>query len=267
MLRSSIGILLSAALLAAPAAADDGLRIGGTGMALGVMARAAGQLSRAAPDFSARILPSFGTSGGVKALLAGSIDIALAARGANESETARGVSDALCLKTAFIFATPHHAAFDLRLSQLPGLYAAASPRWPDGSPVRIILRPRSGSEVPYLIARIPAMAAAFDAAFARTERPVALTDQENAALAAQMPGAFAMMTLVQLRAENLPLAALPLDGVEASVASLADGSYPLPLRFCLLTAGPARPVAARFLAHLRTPQAAALLRELGALLE
>lgn len=266
MIRASVAAFLLAGSLATPVTAEV-LRMGGTGMALGAMTRIAEHWSSAEAGVTAQVLPSLGTSGGIKALKAGAIDIAFAARGASEAEKSASVVDALCLKTAFIFATSRRLAGDLPSRQLPALYAARRPVWPDGSPLKIILRPRSGSEVPYLAERVPGMAAALDIAFEQPERPITLTDQENAQLAVETPDVLAMLTLLQLRGESLALTPLSLDGVAPSAASLADGSYSLPLRLCLLTPAAQSPLARRFVAHLRTRPAQVLLNQFGAVLE
>ena len=132
------------------------------------------------------------------------------------------------MTTALVFASSHKAAQGITRAQLPDLYADASPKWPDGLPLKIILRSRAGSENPYLVAAIPAMGPALDAAYKRPGMPVASTDQDNAKLATQITGSFAVMTLLQLKAEQLDLQALDLDGVAASAATIANGDLSVP---------------------------------------
>ena len=72
------------------------------------------------------------------------------------------------------------------------------------------------------------------------------------------------MLFRSLHAEKLRLAAVPLDGITASRQTIADGSYPMPVRLCLFL--PARPSsgATRFIAYVKSPPGQALLRSLGA---
>ena len=60
-----------------PANAAETIKIGGTGSALGDMTRLAEAYMRANPDTKVVVLPSLGSAGGIKALRAGAIDIAL----------------------------------------------------------------------------------------------------------------------------------------------------------------------------------------------
>ena len=56
-------------------AAETRLRIGGTGAALGVMSRLAAAFAEQEPGVAVEVLPSLGSSGGIRALGEGAIDI------------------------------------------------------------------------------------------------------------------------------------------------------------------------------------------------
>jgi phosphate transport system substrate-binding protein len=94
--------------------------------------------------------------------------------------------------------------------------------------------------------------------------PAGSTDQDNAKLAMQIPGSLAVMTLLQLRAERLDLQALDLDGITASAATIANGTYPFPIRICALLPSEPTPAAARFVAHLRSAAGRSIVESLGA---
>jgi phosphate transport system substrate-binding protein len=261
---AATALLLGAA--AHPALAEPNtVRIGGTGIALAAMREVATSLRSIEPGIQVDVLPSMGTPGGIKALAEGAIDIALVARPLRADEKAKGVAEAACMTTALIFASSHKTATGISRTQLPALYADASPKWPDGAPLNVILRSRSGSENPHLIAAIPAMGPALEAAFKRPGLPVASTDQDNARLAGQISGSLAVMTLVQARAERLDLTTLPFDGVAATAETIANKTYPFPIRICLAVANNSTPAVARFIAHLRAPTGKALIESLGAI--
>jgi phosphate transport system substrate-binding protein len=282
-----VGLLATAALLGCltaptPSRAGQTIRIGGTGSALAAMRVLGTELTRQDPGTNVEVLPSLGTPGGIEALAEGAIDIALAARALKPEEAAKGVREAACMTTALVFAANHqdpghqglrHKDHDhqesegLRPADLPALFRDPSPTWADGTALKIILRPRSGSEYPYLIKVVPEMGAALDEAHQRRGIPVGATDQENVDIAQRTKGSLAIASLLQLRAEELPLRPLPLDGVEPSAETLADGSYPFPYRICLLL--PAQPSAAgqRFVSFVASPEGRNTLRALGALEE
>ncbi len=65
------------------------LKIGGTGAALGTMRILADQFVRKRPDISVVIPDSLGSGGGIKAVLAGALDIALSSRQLKPKEQKR----------------------------------------------------------------------------------------------------------------------------------------------------------------------------------
>ena len=168
------------------------------------------------------------------------------------------------MTTALVFASSHKSATGITRTQLPGIYADASPKWPDGTSLKVILRSRAGGENPYLVAAVPAMGPAFDGAYRRPGMPVGSTDQENAKLATEISGSFAVMTLLQLKAERLNLTVLTLDDVPATARTLANKTYPFPLRICMVVANQPAPPVARFIAHLRSAAGQSLIESLGA---
>jgi phosphate transport system substrate-binding protein len=179
-------------------------------------------------------------------------------------EKSTGISEAACMTTALVFASSHKAATGLTKAQLPAIYADPSPKWPDGSPLRVILRSRAGTENPYLAAEIPGLAMAFEQAYKRPGMPVGSSDQDNVKLALQVAGSLAVTTLLQIRAEQIDLAALPLDGVAASAETLANKTYPLPIRVCIVVSNDPSPAAVRFVEHLRSAAGRAIVESLGA---
>ncbi|NVO17587.1 MAG: hypothetical protein HXX10_26460 [Rhodoplanes sp.] len=246
------------------AAGDAPLRIGGTGMALAAMRQIGDSLRTAAPDIRVEVMPSLGTPGGLRALAARAIDIAVAGRNLTAEEQATGLVEAGCATTPLLFASSHPAPAGIRLADLPTLYANPGPAWPDSTPLKIILRSRAGSENGYLVALGPAMAPALEHAYKRSGVPIATTDQENAEIAVRTAGSFAMMSLLQVRAERLDLRLVTVDGITPAVAAVADKTYPMSASICLVLPAAPKPAATAFVAHLRSEAGRALIASLGA---
>ena len=239
------------------------LRIGGTGMALAAMQQAGAGLGETEPDLKVSVLPSLGTPGGLKALTQGAIQLAVIGRPLKADEKAALV-DAGCVMTPLMFATSRPSPQGVSTAQIPGFYVDERPLWPDGQPLKVILRSRAGSENGYLTAAIPGMAAALEAAYQRPGIPVATTDQENAEQASRIVNSFAVMTLLQMRAEKLDLRPVAVDGVMPSPEALADKSYPLGVSVCVVLPSRPTPAAAKFVAYLKSEAGRALLTSLGA---
>lgn len=256
-------LLLAAALMAVGARAEEPIRIGGTGIGLALSKDLGAALRAADPAFAAEVLPSLGTPGGLKALNAGAVDVAIAARPLKPEETAGGAREAACLTTALTLATSRPAAPGIDLSDLPKIYANPDPRWPDGQPLKIILRSPAGSENPYLVRLIPGMAAALASAFERPGIPVGATDQENATTATRTEGSLAIITLLQIMSEKLALTPLAINGVKPTPASLADRSYPMPMRVCFVVPAKAKAGTDKFIAFVRSQAGQEIIRHYG----
>jgi len=246
--------------------AGEAVRIGGTGMGLAAMRLLGEDLQQQHPDVSVQVLPSLGTPGGIEALADGAIDIAIASRPLKPPERDKGVREASCMTTAMVFVSSHPRPGGIELLRIPELYSNPSPTWPDGTPLKIILRSRTGSEHPYLIQAIPGMEKALEAAFARPGIPVGATDQENVDLAQHVPGSLSVATLMQIAAERPGVRMLALDGVQPTVDTVEDGSYPFPLRVCLLLPTKPSPDAVRFIAFANSEEGRQRLRRFGAVL-
>jgi phosphate transport system substrate-binding protein len=257
------GVVICTASYAAVASDDGILRIGGTGMALAAMQQLGERLSAADPTVRVEVLPSLGTPDGLNALAGHAIDVAVTGRKLTAQEQARGAVEAICVTTALGFVSSRAAPPGIDMADLPGLFAGPAPVWPDGMPLKLILRSHAGSENQYLTAARPAMKAALDKAYSHPEVPIAMTDQDNAALAQQIANSFAVMTLLQVRAEHLDLRMVALDGVPPTTETLANKSYPLPIQACVVI--PAVPTAAaeKFVAYLRSGPARALMQDFG----
>ncbi len=265
-LPSLVAILagLLALVPASPRAAEI-VRIGGTGLALAAMRTIGEMVAKTHPEIATNVLSSLGTAGGIKALIEGEIEIAIAARRLKPEEKAKGIGEAACATTALIFATSHPQLSGITRALLPAIYADPHPSWPDGTPLKVILRSRAGSENPFLIEAVPGIEAALAAAYKRPGMPVGATDQENAELAQRTVGSFGVMTLLQLRSEELKLFPLALDGVMPGAETIASGAYPMPFRFCLVLPANPTPGAKQFLAYFQSPGGGAFLRRSGAM--
>jgi len=257
---------LAGVTLASVSSYAETLRIGGTGMGLAAMNHVGHHLATLYPNFKFKVLPSLGSSGGIQALTAGAIDIAITGRALKAKEQELNVREAACFTTALIFVTSHNTTENLALAALHGIYADPSPKWQDGTPLKIILRSRAGSENSYLFRLVPGIEEALDKAYNRPETPVAVTDQINAELATHTAGSFALMTLLQLRAEQLDLNVLPLDWVVASSTTLADKTYPMPIRICLVFSPNPNAGAVRFVEHIKSEAGITLLKSFEAIL-
>jgi phosphate transport system substrate-binding protein len=254
-------------LAAFPALAET-LRISGTGAALGSVEAVAKAYEKAYPSNQVRVLrPSPGSSGGIKALQAGALDLAVSSRPLKEAERAQGLTAIEFARTPFVVAVAAglQRPAGLSLEQLADIYSGRTSVWPNGRPIRLILRPLSDSDTVELRRMSPEMDRAVAVAQERQGMMAAYTDQDSADAIEKTPGAIGTSTLALIVGEKRPLRPLALAGVEPTPGNLADGRYPYSRSFYLVMRKDAGAEARRFAAFLRSAEGRAVLGNNGCL--
>src|ERR1039457_6863942 len=72
-------------------------------------------------------------------------------------------------RSPYVIATSHFNATGMKSADLAGIFAAERPTWADGTPVRIILRPRSDTDTALLGELFAGMTEAIESARRRAE--------------------------------------------------------------------------------------------------
>jgi len=182
-------VVFSGVLQATHSLAAEILRIGGTGASTGMSRVVGAAYSQQSGVAAVEVVESLGSSGGIRAVIAGAIDISFSSRPLKEKEQGKGVVASPILRTPFVAVTSHPHPGELRAAEFADYYARANSKWADGAPVKIILRPKSESDTKLMAKFFPGMAEAIEAARVRGEVPVAQTDQDNATMATVTRGA------------------------------------------------------------------------------
>lgn len=233
-LRTCAAVLVS--LLSLPVLQAEELKIGGTGAGLGTMRVLGDAFSKAYPGTSVSVLPSMGTSGGLKAVAAGAIDIAVSARPLGEAETKARLAAFEYGSTALVFATQSASTVsNVATQELVDIYSGKLGHWPDGTKVRLILRPAGDADSEAIKGLSSQMRAAVVAAEARKGMLLAVTDQETAESLEQIPGGLGLSSLALILSERRAIKTLSLDGVAPTIKNVADGKYPFVRRLYVVT--------------------------------
>ncbi|MEJ0016968.1 MAG: substrate-binding domain-containing protein [Acetobacteraceae bacterium] len=264
--RAALAALAAGLLIPARRARADPmlLRIGGTGMALATMRQIGDLFVATNADVEIRILPSLGTSGGLAAVAAGPIDLALSARDLADADRTKGLQGFAYARTPIAFVTHTDVGMqEISLDGVARILAGQTTAWPNSTPVRLIRREPSDADWTMLRGVSAAMADAVRIALARPGLLTVATDQDNADSIERLPGSFGAMTIGQINAEARRVKPLVLDRVPPTVEALAAGRYPLSRTLTIVWREQHRQHVARFLAALRGPEASALLMRLG----
>lgn len=263
--RLAAGLMAGIALWACQGGAvAHEVRVGGTGGAMGLMQELAHGYARKDRDLKITVLPSLGSSGGIRAVLAGKIDLAATARPLRKSEILQGASQVELGCTPVLFATAmDRPDVSLTHAELADIYRGKIQKWPDGQKIRLVLRPADESDTELLLNMSGAMKQAIEAALQRKGMPFAVTDQEAADSIERIPGALGTVTLAQLRTEQRKLKALQLEQVDGTPENVSNRRYPLCRRLYLVTSPQASVQTRQFFGYILSEAGRAQLRRSG----
>lgn len=257
-------ILSSSLSLAGNALASAEIKIGGTGNALGTMRLLGEAFSKQHPEIKVIVLTSLGTSGAIKAVPKGQLDVGVSSRSLTEEEGKLGVMSAEYARTPLVFAVASKTAVrSLTLSQLADIYSGKMPNWPGGAQIRPVLRQAGDDTTRQLRLMSSEMDASLTLAEKRDGLPFATTDQEAADKAEGIPGAIAVMTLPLIVSEGRALRALALDGTDPTVVNGITGRYPYAKRCFVITKSDPSPEVKLFRSFMESPAGREVLARTG----
>lgn len=262
-LKNAIVGFLTLICLTSPLAAQT-LALGGTGGDLGTMQHLATAFEQVNPGITVNVLPSLGSSGGIKALLANTVDIALTSRALNDKERQLGLREIPYAETVVLFATPdENPQTGLTTADITAMFAGERQQWPDGTPVRVVLRPPNSADQRLLSQYIPGLEQALIAAEKRRGVPVTFTVQEAADTIEQLHWGLGASNLSVILGEQRKLKGLSLDGIAPTISNLENGSYPLPRRFSFVVPAELGEKAQAFIHFVYSESGAAILTRTG----
>lgn len=265
-LARTTGLLLFVTLLAGATYHADAqeLRIGGTGSALGTMQLLASALPKSdSRSVAVTLVPNLGSTGAMRALLAGAIDIAVISRPLKAEETAPGLVSFEYGRSPFVLVTSKSGVKNITAGTLADALSGRVNTWPDGEQLRFVMRPESDGDNIYLASFSPEIAASLKLAHKRPGLIMASTDQEAADQAERVAGSLAVNTLALVQSERRKLNVLPFNGAMPSVKALAEGTYPYFKPLLMVTRGAPAGPSARFMAFTKSPQGRAILEANG----
>jgi len=205
-----IGILGSS--LTGNCLAAEAIRINGSGSALDRMKPLVKAYLKANPDAGIAMEKPLGSSGALKALLAGALDIVVSSKQLKPEEIAKGAQLKGFGRTPFAVVTeksvPKH---DITTKELEGIYAGTTTKWSTGENVRLVLRPREDIDTQILRGLSPGMDSAIAASQSRPGMIIAVTDPEAYGTVAKTTGGLGVTGLTSVITEKLPLNLLSLN--------------------------------------------------------
>lgn len=259
VIAAGIAFLLG---ISAGSARADALRTGGPGGLTQMLQQMGAAFSQHEPGTTLMVIPNLGSGGAIAGVTDGLLDFAVSGRPLS-SEEAKSLTAIALASTPFGLASSQPNPGNIKSAEIAAFFQNVRSVWPDGTPVRIVLRSPNEVDAILLANTFPNMPAAIEQLRGHTEIPVVATDQDNVLLAEKMVGSLTAVTLTQVVTEKRRLHFVAIDGVDATLENFERGIYPYRKDFYLVFAPSKKPAVERFIAFLRSPDAEKLLRETG----
>ena len=234
----AIGLLILSAL---EARGVEEITISGTGGGLSGIRLLADAFNRNNPEIRAKVLPIIGSTGGIMAVTAGKLDLAVSGRPLKSEERSAGAVEIPYAKTPFVFAAHKTVPISIRL----------------------VLRHEGESDLLVLRGFSAEMSTAVGKALRRDGMIVASTDVDNANLLEKTFGAIGTTNLCLILSEKRQMRVLPLGEVNPSVETLSGGSYPYAKTFFFVTGKTVAPGAGKFIDFVFSPEGVSILGKTG----
>ncbi len=253
--------LLSALLLFSCQVQAESLLVGGTGSAEPILNLLFAEFAKQEPTIQTRVIhPALGSGGGVNAVMANKIDLAVVSREAKPEEKAKIGRQFVWCKTPFVMVSnggqrPNGYTAD----ELAKVYQGSLSTWDDGKPIRLILRDINDSDSAVLKKMSPAMEAAVKAANQRPGMVFGSDDLETLDIETRTFGSLGPSNLGVLHNTGSRLQVLSLNGVTPSLANLQNGTYPWHKILVVMLPLKASPAAEKFARFLQSEKVAAIL--------
>ncbi len=246
--------------------AGETVRINGSGTGLEMMKPLIEAYQKTHRGVTFEMHKPLGSSGAIKALLAGYLDIAVTSRPLKPDEVAKGAKVSKFGKTPLaVVANKSVSQKNILTRELIAIYSGASRTWPNGENIRVVLRPLEDIDTNILRGLSPGMDKAVSEAQRRRGMILAVTDPESNEAVSKIEDSIGTAGLAGIMATKIPLNILSLNGVMPTTAALADGRYPLAKDLNFVTRGKLPGAAAEFLDFIYSGKGRAVVEKIGVL--
>lgn len=253
-------------MYASGAQGAETIRINGSGSALDMMKPMIESYRRLHPEVFIVMEKPLGSSGALKALLAGALDITVSSKPLKPEEVAQGALAREYGRTPLLFVTNRDVRkTNISTREAEEIYRGTVRTWQNGEQLRLVLRPEGDIDTVILRGLSPGMDSAIAVARRQKGMIVAVTDPEASEAVAKTPGSFGAASLTSLLVDKPALNPLSLNGVKASVKTLASGAYPLAKDIRFVTTDKTPPAAQKFLEFVYSGRGRAIAEKAGVL--
>lgn len=246
--------------------AADTVRINGSGSAIDMLKPLIEAYRKTNRDVRIDVEKPLGSSGAVKALLAGALDVVVSSKPLKPEEAARGAQQEEYGRTPLVIITEKSIRkSNITTKELEDIYAGTASVWQNGEKIRLVLRPLQDIDTHILRGLSPGMNSAITKSHSYPGMIVAVTDPEAYKAVSKTPGGLGTTALISINTEMLPLNALSLNGIRPTPKNLGSGAYPLFKEISFVTTPRTTPAALKFITFVYSPQGRAIAEKVGVL--
>ncbi|MCA9634735.1 MAG: substrate-binding domain-containing protein [Myxococcales bacterium] len=240
------------------------LRLAGSGSNLPLTRELAEAFVRRNPTQRVIVFESVGSTGGVRAVSDGVVDLGLISRPLRPKEEALGLVVIPYARVA-VAAVTNLDVVDEGLSQreLVEVYAGERRRWSNGALITVLQRERGDSSHFAFDRVLPDFAAANDAAYREGRWRVLYHDRAMHEALVSTPGAIGLLDVGATQTQALALRALSIDGVAPTEENMRSGRYPFVKDLAFVSVEQPRGLAAELIEFVRSADGQALIRQSG----
>jgi phosphate transport system substrate-binding protein len=249
----------------ARAALGPGLHVAGSGSGVVICRALARALRERDPSVQIVVHDSIGSTGGVRAVHDGAVDVGVITRPLHDHETALGLRIIPIARVpAVAIAHPEVRDEGLSSEDLLAIYRGERARWSDGTPLVALLRERGDSSHAAIGRVLPEFRAVNDDAIASRRFRILYHDEELVRAVLAIRGAFGISDTALVRSHATSPRILAIDGRMPDAGAVGEGGYPYIKPLSLVFRGALGPEARAFVDFARSEEGARVLASLGA---
>lgn len=260
-----LAVLLGAAGIfpATSAWAHETIKVGGSGAAYPLLSALAAAYRIATPNTEVKLSsPPLGSSAGIRALAANHIDVTISGRALQPTDPA-GLAGMELGRSPLAFVVNGPTGQDrLAHQDLVEIFLGHRKHWPNGSRLKLVLRPESDVDSKLVSTLSPEIASALAAGQKRPGMAIAMNDLENAELLSQTQGTLGTITLCQLNISKLGLQEIVTEAAVPPTNAPGSASQSLSRPFVVIMKHDARPAVRHFVEFLFSARARHVMHEL-----
>jgi len=247
-------------MLVVPVWAMEPIVVGGSGADLETFRILAGEFSKQNPTYNIKVIPSIGSSGAVRGVATGRVDLGLMSRPLKGKERERGLTVIHYADTALVYvvAKGHHVK-QVDTDTLKEIYTGGS----NTHGLRPVLRPKLDSDTLVLEEKLPGIRDALAQAYSRKGVPIGTSDQASINILLKSEDVITTSTLSLVMSEKPAVQVLSLDGVSPNASTLSNGTYPLIKKLFMLHDGKLTGFKSRFIDFILSDKGADILARTG----